>query len=39
MNHEDFKDEMKTFRLKTHSWAGEPARESSELHLQKPVKG
>ncbi|XP_068843051.1 M-phase inducer phosphatase 2 isoform X2 [Capricornis sumatraensis] len=34
MNHEDFKDEMKTFRLKTRSWAGERSRRELCSRLQ-----
>ncbi|XP_039080592.1 M-phase inducer phosphatase 2 isoform X2 [Hyaena hyaena] len=34
MNHEDFKDELKTFRLKTRSWAGERSRRELCSRLQ-----
>uniref|UniRef100_A0A8C5KQI1 M-phase inducer phosphatase n=1 Tax=Jaculus jaculus TaxID=51337 RepID=A0A8C5KQI1_JACJA len=34
MNHEAFKDELRTFRLKTRSWAGEQGRRELCSHLQ-----
>ncbi|XP_032714985.1 M-phase inducer phosphatase 2 [Lontra canadensis] len=34
MNHEDFRDELKTFRLKTRSWAGERSRRELCSRLQ-----
>ncbi|XP_076972796.1 M-phase inducer phosphatase 2 isoform X2 [Tamandua tetradactyla] len=35
MNHEAFKDELKTFRLKTRSWAGERSRRELCSRLQE----
>ncbi|KAG8513426.1 M-phase inducer phosphatase 2 [Galemys pyrenaicus] len=34
MNHEDFKEELRTFRLKTRSWAGERSRRELCSRLQ-----
>ncbi|XP_016050886.1 M-phase inducer phosphatase 2 isoform X2 [Erinaceus europaeus] len=35
MNHEDFKEELRTFRLKTRSWAGERSRRELCSRLQE----